>query len=136
VGSLLELLAAGERNVDVLSDAGHLREAAGQVAASAVAHGATHLVAASPAAERVVGAALLMSPRLRALMYTQGDVDLSGEAVLVVDVNLASGTAIAHAARRARQGGATHVRGAVLHALWDAVGPQECGLDGLEILQR
>ncbi len=135
MGRLLDMLAAGERNVNELSDPQHLREAAEQVAASASAHGAIHLVAASPAAERVVGAALLMSPRLRALMYDQGDLDISGEAVLVVDVNLASGTSLAHAARRARRAGAVQVQGAVLHALPYAVGPGECGLDGLEILQ-
>lgn len=135
MSSLLDLVAASERNVNELSDRGRLREAASQVALVANSYGMTRLVAASPAAERLVGAALLMTPGLRALMYSQGGLDLDGEPVLVVDVNLASGTGMANAARRARQAGAGRVAGAALHALPHAVGPVECGVDALEILQ-
>lgn len=133
MSSLLEAMAAGQRHVSELADPVHLRRAAERITAVAEARGATRLLAASSAGERVVGAALLMSPRLRALVCTEQNADASGEAVLVVDVNLASGTAIAHAARLARWAGARTVHGAVLHALPHAVGQRECGLDALEI---
>ncbi|WBC01126.1 hypothetical protein [Micromonospora sp. WMMA1976] len=135
MSSLLDLVASSERYVNELSDGQKLRAAATRIVSVATSSGATHLLAASPAAERLVGAALLVSPGLRALMYAQADMDVIGQQVLVVDVNLASGTGIANAARRARQAGARRVAAAALHALPSAVGPDECGVDSLEIVE-
>lgn len=134
--SLLETVAAGMRNVGRLSDPSHLQEAAERIVDLALNRGSTYLLPASPAAQRLVTAALLLSPELRAATVTPAaEADISGEAVLVVDVNLASGTTLAQAAQRARFSGATSVDGAVLHALMTVVGPHECGLDRLEILE-
>jgi orotate phosphoribosyltransferase len=133
MGSLLGLLTTGERNVEALADPGALRWVAQHISALARERGITDLVAASPAAERIVGAALVMAAKMSQQSGASG-VGESGQAVLVVDVNLASGTAMAEAARRLRQRGAGHVDGVVLHLLGEAVGPQECGLDTLEVL--
>jgi predicted phosphoribosyltransferase len=132
VSNLLGLLTAGERNVQALADPGTLRWVAEQISSHARERGITDLVAASPAAERIVGAAVVMA---RASRQSRAGVEGLGQAVLVVDVNLASGTAMAETARRLRQSGAGQVDGVVLHVLGDAVGPQECGLDTLEVLQ-
>jgi hypothetical protein len=134
VSNLLGLLTTGERNVQALADPGNLRWVAEQISSRARERGITDLVAASPAAERIVGAAMVMAARPSRQSSAAGVEEL-GQAVLVVDVNLASGTAMAETARRLRQSGAGQVNGIVLHVLGDAVGPQECGLDALEVLQ-
>ena len=130
---LLDLLATSRRNVDLLASPSALMEAASQIGTFASSCGATQLVAASPQAERVVGAALLLlgqrEPCEPAARTSRGTV-------VVVDINIASGTAMAETVRRVREGGANKVQGFVLHALYGAVGPVECGLDTLQILER
>lgn len=84
------------------------------------------LLAASPRAERVVGAAMMI------------DSDASAAAsnrVVVVDVNTASGTLLARASERARRAGAIEVVGIALHALPGCV-PRaaECLLDDLRFV--
>jgi phosphoribosylpyrophosphate synthetase len=128
---LLDMLYAGRRNVEALSDPQVLVAVASQIGAFASSQGITNVCAASAAAERIVGAALVMlSQRQDGLVA--GTVQ--SEAVLLVDVNLASGTVLAEAAERARERGACQVQGLVLHALSSTVGPHECGLDGLQVL--
>jgi hypothetical protein len=126
---LLSVLAAGEHNVDVLADGRVLGVLARAVLKHAQEGGADVLVAASPSAERLVGAALMLAPdTLRGLRsaesVSQDDV------VLVIDVNLASGTSMATTARQVRRQGAQHVLGAVMHFLADNVPTaRDCGLD-------
>jgi hypothetical protein len=130
---LLELLNAGERNISRLTDPTELRGAAARVLEFARSRGVTSLHAASPAAERVVGAALVSAPDgMDVLLSTQ---QLTAPVALVVDVNLASGTAVAHAARRVRRAGVDHVLAAVLHQLTPSTpGPQDCYVDELVVL--
>jgi hypothetical protein len=136
VGSLLEAAFASERNLSSLSEAGQLRRAAEHVASLAHETGAMGLLPASPAGELIVGAALALSPDLRAHLPGQNTDTMSGHHVLIVDLNLASGTGMAQAAQRARGAGAAWVSGAALHALPHAVGAAECGLDSLKILEE
>jgi predicted phosphoribosyltransferase len=132
-GDLLSLLAAGERNVDVLADGHALGLLAQAVLKHAQAEGADVLVAASPSAERIVGAALMLAPdRLRGLRSAEAVSD--DDVVLLIDVNLASGTAMATTARRVRKLGARHVVGAVMHFLSErAPSARDCGLDMLSV---
>jgi len=129
MADLLELLATGRRNVDALADPGAMQAAASQIGILAASRGINEVVAVSPVAEHVVAAALLMLSR------QQAATDPSRPStVLLVDVNLASGTLMAEASRRVRLAGAEHVEGLVFHALDGAVGRRECGLDRLEVL--
>lgn len=134
MSELLDLLATSRRNVDALADPESLRHVAEEIGDLVGSRGITELIAASPAAERIVGAALLLATQHARRAVAAGHVD--DRVALVVDVNFASGTAMAEAARRARQDGAREVQGLVLHRLDEAVGPQECGLDRLEVLGR
>jgi phosphoribosylpyrophosphate synthetase len=130
MSELLDFITASRRNVAALTHPDNLREAAEKVGAIATERGITNLVAASSTAERIVGAAMLM------LSSDQRDHLARTGAVLVVDVNLASGTALAQAARRLREQGAAQVDGVVLHALTGTIGHQECGLDSLHVLNQ
>jgi hypothetical protein len=133
VTDLLELISAGGKNVDRLSRPRELRAAAERVADVAAARGVSTLLAASAAAERVVGAALVERAGLRGLH--SGDQPEHAP-VLVVDVNLASGTALARAARRARQSGAERVVAVVFHQLaMNSPDARTCGVDELVILE-
>jgi phosphoribosylpyrophosphate synthetase len=60
---------------------------------------------------------------------------LASQNVLIVDVNLASGTTVAQAARHARSLGARRIHAVVLHQL-TAVAAQaaDCGVDVLDVL--
>lgn len=84
------------------------------------------LVAASARAERVVGAAVMI------------DEDASTAAasrVVVVDVNIASGTLLARAGERARRAGAVEVVGVVLHALGaHPPAAEDCLVDELRVV--
>lgn len=135
-GDLLGVLAAGERNVDILADGRVLSSLANAVVAQAQEHGAAVLVAASPPAERLVGAALMLAPdTVRGLRGSEAVP--ADQVVLVIDVNLASGTAMATTARRVRGQGAGQVLGAVFHFLAREVPTaSDCGLDALFSLQR
>jgi len=132
---LVDIVLKSEVNVEQLADPRLLRSAAEEIGAVATEQGATYLLAASPEAERLVGAALVCSPHLRALSRRLA-VGVGNEIVLVVDVNLASGTSLARAAKRARRSGAAQVTGAVLHAFDGSVGAGECQLDGLAVIDR
>jgi hypothetical protein len=130
---LLGLLNVGEQNISRLADPTALRHAAAQVVEFARSRGVTSIYAASPAAERVVGAALVTGPQ-----EVEGPKARASDAkpvALVVDVNLASGTALAHAARRVRRAGVDHVLAAVLHQLTPKTpGPEDCFVDELVVL--
>jgi hypothetical protein len=130
---LLSVLVAGEHNVDVLADGWVLGSLARSVLEQAREGGADVLVAASPSAERLVGAALLLAPDL--LRGLRSAECISAEdVVLVIDVNLASGTAMATTAREVRRQGAHRVLGAVMHFLADSVPTaRDCGLDLLSV---
>jgi hypothetical protein len=130
---LLGLVATGQHNTDILADGHALGTLAQAVLQRARVEGADVLVAASPSAERLVGAALMLAPDslrgLRSGEWVSGD-----DVVLVIDVNLASGTSMATMARRVRRLGAQHVVGAVMHFLSDkAPSARDCGLDMLSI---
>lgn len=133
VGDLLGVLAAGERNIDILADGHVLSSLAHAVVAQAQERGAAVLVAASPPAERLVGAALMLAPdTVRGLRGSEAVP--ADQVVLVVDVNLASGTAMAMTARRVRSQGARQVLGVVLHFLAKEVPTaSDCGLDTLSL---
>lgn len=87
----------------------------------------TSLLAATPTAERLIGAALVLDGDYTCAVAREGSAP-----ALVVDINLASGTSLARAAERARRLGATRVDGVVLHWLGGVVPtPDECGVDHL-----
>jgi hypothetical protein len=132
-GDLLSVLVAGEHNVDVLADGRVLGSLARAVLEQARASGADVLVAASPSAERLVGAALMLAPdAVRGLRFEEWVS--TEDVVLVIDVNLASGTAMATTARQVRRQGAQRVLGAVMHFLADSVPTaRDCGLDLLSV---
>jgi hypothetical protein len=132
-GDLLSMLVEGEQNVDVLADGHALGSLAHAVLRQAQEGGAHVLVAASPSAERLVGAALMLAPDgLRGLRFEEPVS--KDDVVLVIDVNLASGTAMATTARQVRRQGAQRVLGAVMHFLADTVpSARDCGLDLLSV---
>jgi hypothetical protein len=132
-GDLLSVLVAGEHNVDVLADGRALGSLAQAVLEQAEQGGADVLVAASPSAERLVGAALMLAPdTLRGLRFAESVS--TDDVVLVIDINLASGTAMATTARQVRRQGAQHVLGAVMHFLAENVPTaHDCGLDLLSL---
>jgi hypothetical protein len=135
-GDMLSLLTAGERNIDVLADGRALGSMARRVLAYAQQAGADLLVAASPSAERLVGVALTLAPDSLRGLRSEEAVS-KDDVVLVVDVNLASGTSMATAARLVRRRGAQHVLGAVMHFLADSVpSARDCGLDLLSVLEE
>jgi predicted phosphoribosyltransferase len=132
-GDLLSVLVAGERNVDVLADGRILGSLARAVLERAQQDGADVLVAASPSAERLVGAALMLAPDAVRGLRSEESVS-KDDVVLVIDVNLASGTSMATAARQVRRRGAQHVLGAVMHFLADNIpSARDCGLDLLSV---
>ncbi len=101
---ILELIQRGEQNVALHNDSGCLREAAEKFLGAYTSFEGFSVVAASPQAERVLGAAMMLRP------------DLCAEGVgrtVVLDVNIASGTLVARAARRLRERGNEHVLVAV-----------------------
>jgi hypothetical protein len=132
-GDLLSVLAMGEHNIDALADGRALGFLAQAVLKQAHDGGADVLVAASPSAERLVGAALMLAPdTLRGLRSAERVS--ADDVVLVIDVNLASGTSMATTARQVRRQGAQRVLGAVMHFLADNVPTaRDCGLDLLAV---
>jgi hypothetical protein len=132
-GDLLSLVVAGDRNIDVLADGHALGSLAHAVLKQAQDGGADVLVAASPSAERLVGAALMLAPdKLRGLR--SAEFVSADDVVLVIDVNFASGTAMATAVRRVRRLGAQHVVGAVMYFLSEKTpSARDCGLDMLSV---
>lgn len=106
---ILELIQRGEQNVERHNDSSCLREAAERFLGAYTSFEGFSVVAASPQAERVLGAAMMLRP------------DLCAEGLgstVVLDVNIASGTLLARAARRLRERGNDHVLvGVALYSL-------------------
>ncbi|NKR92255.1 hypothetical protein GS483_08975 [Rhodococcus hoagii] len=108
---ILDVLNRGTRRVEELNETIRLRSAANAFLAAYGQFDGFGVVAASPQAERVLGAAMMLCPRLTG--------DGNGKTV-ILDVNIASGTLIAQAARRLRDHGNTHqLVGLVLNTLVD-----------------
>ncbi|GAA3850287.1 hypothetical protein GCM10023084_00680 [Streptomyces lacrimifluminis] len=133
MSDLLAAVGTAQTNIDRLAQPDQLRAAVEQVTEVAHAFGAQTVIAASPVAERLVSAVLLASGGLMRLI---GDGS-TGSKVLIIDVNLASGTSVAKAARTARHAGADHIRAAVLHQVTDvAAAAADCGVDELVVLNE
>ncbi|MGW3212801.1 hypothetical protein ACWDBC_11160 [Streptomyces parvus] len=129
---LLDAMSTAQGNIDRLSDPGALHEATQSVIDIARTCGAKTVLAASPVAERLVGSLLTSC---------SGFVSLSPQAVaaswsvLIVDINLASGTSVAQAARHVREMGAQRVHAVVLHQLTAvAAKAEDCGVDALDVI--
>ncbi|MEU0790354.1 hypothetical protein ABZ342_09805 [Amycolatopsis sp. NPDC005961] len=132
---LLEMINLGNRNVDRLSEPGELRAAAEQVSEIAHNHGAATLLAASSAAERIIGAVLVGHADLAHGLHTS--TQPHPDSVLIVDINVASGTALARAARRARQSGAERVVAVVLYQLtMELPDPRTWDIDHLIVIDH
>lgn len=131
MSDLLAAVGTAQTNIDRLTRPDELRAAVEQVTKVAHAFGAQTVLAASPVAERLVSAVLLASDDL----MSRADDGGAGSKVLIIDVNLASGTSVAKAARTARHAGAEQIRAAVLHQVTDvAAGAADCGVDELVVL--
>lgn len=91
---LVELMRAGERNVRAHDSSHDLADSARTFLECVAGWGEFTVEAASPAAERVLGAAMMLDPAIR-----------GGRSIrtVVLDVNIASGTLVASAARRVRE---------------------------------
>lgn len=91
---LVELMLAGDRNVRAHDSSHTLADSARSFLDCVAGWDEFTVEAASPAAERVLGAAMMLDPALR-----------GGRSVrtVVLDVNIASGTLVANAARRVRE---------------------------------
>lgn len=106
---ILELVQRGEQSVGGHNYSDCLRGAAERFLGAYAPFEGFSVVAASPQAERVLGAAMMLRPDLCA--------DGRGSTV-VLDVNIASGTLLARAARRLRDQGNKHVLvGVALYSL-------------------
>lgn len=131
MGDLLAAVGIAQSNIDRLARPDELRAAAEEITKVARAGGAQALLAASPVAERLVGAVLSITNSL----VNVGGLPSGNKRVLIVDVNLASGTAVAQAARTARNAGAQYVQAAVLHQLTSVTASAAaCGVDDLIVL--
>lgn len=91
---LVELMRAGDRHVRAHDSSHDLAESARSFLECVAGWKDFTVEAASPAAERVLGAAMVLNPAIR-----------GGRSVrtVVLDVNIASGTLVANAARRVRE---------------------------------
>ncbi|AZM90953.1 phosphoribosyltransferase [Streptomyces sp. W1SF4] len=132
MSDLLDAVDTAHGNIERLADPGALRDATEQVMAVARQHGTQAILAASPVAERLVGALLSSYSELVSL---SSQTALASQNVLIVDVNLASGTTVAQAARHARSLGVRRVHAVVLHQLTSvAAQAADCGVDVLDVL--
>lgn len=114
VVDLLSMMSRGSSIIRENDAADHLRRCAEALVRAASAYEGFGIVAASPQAERVLGAAMMLAPTLHG--------DSSGPSI-VFDVNYASGTLLARAARRLRDGGNdSHLVGIVLNPLTSSGG--------------
>lgn len=91
---LVELMLAGDRNVRAQDSANSLADAARSFLDCVAGWDEFTVEAASPAAERVLGAAMMINRGIRGGRSAR---------TVVLDVNIASGTLIANAARRVRE---------------------------------
>ncbi|MFJ3146454.1 phosphoribosyltransferase [Streptomyces halstedii] len=132
MSDLLDAVDTAHSNIERLTDPGALRDATEQVIAVARQCGAQAVLAASPVAERLVGALLSSCSDLVSL---SSQAAAASQNVLIVDVNLASGTTVAQAARHARSRGARRIHAVVLHQLTAvAAQAEDCGVDALDVL--
>lgn len=107
---ILDLLNQGTETVENLNQAANLRESAESFLAAYQRFEGYSVIPASPQAERVLGAAMMLQPDLQ--------VGTTGRAVVVFDVTIASGTLMARAARKVRDAGSfEHLVGIALHCL-------------------
>lgn len=91
---LVELMLAGDRNVRAHDSSHALAESARSFLDCVAGWDEFTVEPASPAAERVLGAAMMLNPAIRGGRSTR---------TVVLDVNIASGTLVANAARRVRE---------------------------------
>lgn len=118
---ILDLLDAGVAQVALHGNSRCLRASAEAFLRVYDSHRGYSVVAASPQAERVLGAVMVLRPEFNATG--------SGRTV-ILDVNVASRTLIARAVRRLRdQGNTGPLLGVALHSLVD--GRLDCDIDGL-----
>lgn len=109
---LISIMNRGSAVVRENNAADHLRRSAEALVSAASAYEGFGVVPASPQAERVLGAAMMLAPTMH------GNSD--GPSI-VFDVNFASGTLLARAARRLRDhGNQSPLIGIVLNLLVDA----------------
>src|SRR4051812_33857935 len=108
---LVDLLNRGAETVASLDDVTCLQKAAEQFLGAYEMFNGYDVVAASAIAERVLGAAMMLNP----------GIGVGGQGRTVIfDVNVASGTQLARAARRLRDlGNSDQLVGIALHALVD-----------------
>ncbi len=90
---LVELMRNGNRNVRAHDGSGTLAASARSFLDCVAGWDEFTVEAASPAAERVLGAAMMLDPSIRGGRSTH---------TVILDVNIASGTLVANAARRVR----------------------------------
>lgn len=109
---LVSIVNRGSAVVREYNATDHLRRSAEALVSAASAYEGFGVVPASPQAERVLGAAMMLSPTMHG--------DSNGPSI-VFDVNFASGTLLARAARRLRdRGNQSPLVGIVLNPLFDA----------------
>ncbi|WP_159038153.1 phosphoribosyltransferase [Streptomyces sp. WM6386] len=132
MSDLLDAVDTAHSNIERLADPSSFRLATDQVMEVVRQCGAQSVLAASAAAERLVGALLSSCSHLVSL--SSRSIETSSN-VLIIDINLASGTTVAEAARRARGLGAQHVQAVVLHQVTAAtVQATDCGVEALTVL--
>lgn len=114
-GPILEIVLAAQERHREYAQIKTLTAAAERLAEYALDTGASHLLAASPLAERVVGAAVVLAGgQLEGASVENGD---GRHQVLVVDVAVAGPFAIQAAATQARAAGTQSVRRVALDPL-------------------
>jgi hypothetical protein len=125
---ILEVLTQGSQNTESLDRASSVRDIAEKLLMVLDDFPDYGVVAASPAAERVIGAAMMLRDNLHS--------DRSGN-LIIFDINIASGTVMARAAKRLRDAGnRSELVGVALHT----IAPQEtgwriAGLDDLVLIE-
>jgi hypothetical protein len=106
---ILELIDRGTANVALHDQSRRLRASAEAFLTVYDSYPGYSVVAASPQAERVLGAVMMLRPEVNATGHGRA---------LIFDVNVASGTLIARLARRLRDTGNTNsLVGVALHSL-------------------
>lgn len=118
---ILNVLERGSANVALHDGFWSLRLSAGALLSAYDSYAGYSIVAASPQAERVLGAVMIMRP----------EVNASGLGPTVIfDVNVASGTLMARAVQRLRdRGNTSRLIGVALHSLLDE--PLQWQIEGL-----
>ena len=91
---LVELMLVGDKNVRAHDSSLNLADSVRSFLDCVAGWNAFTVEAASPAAERVLGAAMMLDPTIRGGRSAR---------TVILDVNIASGTLVANAARRVRE---------------------------------